>query len=322
MTIRRDPNQQLIEFTDFITADGQTLHLDTLTRFLVSDTGYGMAPVKYIDQQGPFQHGRTIHDFRLDQRVIQMVIRENGCSRQQYWNIRANLLNFLRPNRQIASGGFSLGTLVKTFPDGSKRAIDVTVEEGPEFKAREVGKWDEWAIYETLRFIAPDPTFYDPTQNTVDFGGVKVVRDQVTFPVEFDDTHIIFDVGDDTSLSPVDITYDGTWLSYPIITLTGPMTGPVITNTTTGDKVDLTAYTIIATDVVTIDLSFGRKTITSIINGNLLGYLSTDSDLATFHIACHPDAPNGVNNIEIVAEDQVLGITAASIAYWTRYIGI
>jgi len=288
----------LIELTSYHSPDGQIFRFDSTDRFLISEAGNGMPPIKYIEARGPFQHGKTLYDYRLDARTIQIVFRENACSRSAYWANRANVLNILRPNRQLVDT-FALGHLLKVLPDGSQRQIDVIIDAGPDFRAREPGKWDEWSVHESLKFIAPDPTFYDPTQivNTV-----------------YHSSHALFHAWT--------INYTGTWLSYPYIVLLGPLEDPILTNVTTGEKIDLTGYHIAAGETVTLDLQFGYKQITSSVSGNIMAYVSSDSDIATFHLAADPEAAGGVNSFTLTENGGATNATYRSIQYYTRYIGI
>jgi hypothetical protein len=256
-----------------------------------------MPPLKHIDQTGPFQHGKTIYDYRLEPRIIQLVFRENAQNRQGYWDVRANILNFLRINRQSTTG-FNLGTLRKITPNGAKRDINVIVEQGPEFRAREVGRWDEWSILETVRFIAPDPTFYDPAVVSA--------------------TH----VAGGGAIADFAITYPGTWLAYPSIVVTGPIDDLVITNVETGEVLDLTGYILAAGRTITFDLTFGQKTVTESVAGNIIGFLTDDSDLTTFHLATDPEVAGGLNTIEVAGSAINNGVTSVQFDYYTRYIGI
>jgi len=330
--------KRVAELTEYQSPDGEVFRFYGANRFLLTEEGYGMPGIEYIQQKGPFQHGSTYLDYRLQPRVIQWLYREQSCSREEWWNIRSGLLNYLRPNRQ-AVGSFSLGTLVKELTDGSQRAIDVALEQGPTFVARNLETWDEWAIQETIRFIAPDPTFYDPDQKQALWsiagptgtggGGSWTTTTElifpITFPILFGTVAEIVETGTgaEGEIGGVDfsgITYPGTWHSYPVITLTGPMDGPVINNITLGQKITLLT-SISSGEVITIDLSYGHKTVESSTRGNMIGSVTEDSDLATWRIAPEPEAPYGNNVIYITATD----VTAASnvtMDYYIRYVGI
>lgn len=314
-----------VEFTEYITPDNLTYRFDTRTdKFLISESGLGMPPIEYITQRGPYQHGHTIIDYRLGPRVIQMLHRRNGCSRIEYWNNRADLLNFLRPNRQTL-GTFYNGTLRKVLPDGSKRDIDVMIEQGPVFEPRDPNRWDEWGFTETLRFIASDPTFYDPTAICTTWG--LSTSDNWVLPWVFGSavsggityTGLLF--GSLIINNDVTITYTGTWMTYPSISITGPIEGADITNTTTGEHIKLD-YFIPSGITVTISLQYGNKTVVDNNGQNLIGSVTADSDLATFHIAADPEAAGGVNVINATGVGAQVGTTEIALSYYTRYIGI
>lgn len=306
-----------IEFTEYYAPDGTKFRFDNHYRFFMSGEGYGMPGLDYISQKAPLQHGETIYDYRLQPRIIQLSMRENACNRQGYWDSRANLLNILRPNRQYLNQ-FELGVLRKILPNGNKRDIKAIIQEGPAFPAGDGGRWDAHAITETLRFICPDPTFYDPTLDEVYY--MTTSDAHFVLPFEFDGGDIVF--ADRAEIISVNVSYTGTWISYPVITIVGPINAIVITNESTGEVISMAAYNILDGEEVTIDLSFGYKTVTSSINGNILGYVSPGSDLATFGIVPDPTVPGGVNVISVTGSGTTPGITNLIVRYYTRYIGI
>lgn len=70
-------------------------------RMLRSYSGFGLSPLHFIVQRGPYQDGDTALDMRLDPRVVQLVIAEPLFRRQDYWDRRNDLLDLLRPNRSF-----------------------------------------------------------------------------------------------------------------------------------------------------------------------------------------------------------------------------
>ena len=304
------------EWESYISPDGVEYPFHTphsLGRWIVSQTGWGTPPIEYITQRGPFQHGVTVKDFFLQPRVIQLLIRQAFCDRDEWWDGRAALLNEIRPNRQTISTAVVPGRLQRCLPDGTLRAIEVFISDGPRFEQRVVNTWDEWAFQEVLRFIAHDPVIFDPTRNDVNF---TIVLDSelvfpITFPIEFGPGEV-----DDT----LNINYVGTWESLPIIVITGPIEEPRIDNLTTGEKLEF-SIDIDPGQVVTIDLSYGSKTVVDQAGNNLIGGLTADSDLATFHIAPDPEAPLGVNQMRLQGM-HATGVTDIEIRYFDRYFGI
>ena len=304
------------EWESYISPDGVEYPFHTphnLGRWIVSQTGWGTPPIEYITQRGPFQHGVTVKDFFLQPRVIQLLIRQAFCDRDEWWDGRAALLNEIRPNRQTISTAVVPGRLQRCLPDGTLRAIEVFISDGPRFEQRQVNTWDEWAFQEVLRFVAHDPVIFDPTRNDVNF---TIVLDgelvfPITFPIEFGPGEV-----DDT----LNINYVGTWESLPIIVITGPIEQPRIDNLTTGEKLEF-SIDIDPGQVVTVDLSYGSKTVLDQDGNNLIGGLTADSDLATFHIAPDPEAPLGVNQMRLQGM-HATGATDIEIRYFDRYFGI
>ena len=305
----------VLEFTEYIAPDGTVFPFDTIDRFLMSEEGLGMPPIEYITQKGPYQHGATLIDYRLQPRTIQLLLRQDSCSRTDYWNNRAALLNAIRPNRYVGLN-YGPGVLRKKFEDGKIRDIQVTIEQGPVFTARSLDRWDEYGYTETIRFIAYDPIFYDPAINTVTYATAPEDFLELVFPIDFP---IEFSSSYFASGS-VPLTYSGTWFSFPQIVITGPQKSIDIQNLSTGERIFID-YDISNGEIVTINLDYGNKTVSNNFGTNLIGTVSTDSDLATFHIAPAPEVASGINNISVIST----GNTSSSkieLKYTTRYIGL
>lgn len=301
----------LAEFSQFITADGTVYPLDGLVErsLVVQPEGQGMPSIDYITQKGPLQHGETVIAYKLKPRVIQMVFRRNAKDRQGYWNARAELLDILRPNRLVVGTIPTSGVLRKILPNHAIRDINVLIDTGPIF-AQSADVWDEWSYQEALRFIAYDPTYYDPTSIMIT-QSVAVVT-QIVFPISFP---ISFGSGHKASI--VNTTYLGTWLSYPVIKIYGPLNTLVLDNLTTGEQIQFT-HALSAGEIVTIDLRFGYKTVTDANGINLIG--STDGDLGTFHLEAAPLASGGVNQLQFYIASAGTGYV--TLEYLTRYIGV
>ncbi len=282
-------------------------------RFVMSFSGFGTPPIEYITQRGPFQDGETVKDFFLRPRVIQMLLRQNFCDRDGWWGGRASILDEIRPNRQATATAVLPGVLRMVKTDGSVRDLNVFIQEGLRFEPRQSNQWDEWSFQEILRFIAHNPIIFDPTR--VDFAFTIVLDADLVFPITFP---ITFGAGE-IDLTP-NINYTGTWSSLPIIVVTGPIEDFRIDNITTGEKLEFSAD-VDPGRIVTIDTTEGVKTVTDDLGNNLIGILTSDSDLATFHIAPDPEAPLGVNAMRLRGMHPTAA-TEVEVRYFTRFFGI
>lgn len=300
----------------YITPDNREYQLitpHTPGRHVLSFQGLGTPPIEYVTQRGPFQDGETVKDFFLRPRTVQILERQNFCDRDAWWNGRSDILNEIRPNRQTTPDGTTPGTLRFFRTDGTARDLRVFISTGPVFEPRVSNQWDEWSFQELLRFIAHDPILFSTTQTVSAF--VIALDADLVFPITFP---ISFGAGlvDDT----LNITYDGTWETFPIITIVGPIKTPRIDNNTTGEKLEFT-IDIAVGQTVTIDLTEGVKTVVDQAGNNLIGGLTTNSDLGSFHIAPDPEATNGLNVIRLRGSEPT-GATSVSLSFFVRFYGM
>ncbi len=288
---------------------------NSIDRFLLSTaTGTGMPDIEYITQRGPYQHGETVLDYRLRPRTIQLNHRRNACDRYSYWEVRADMLNLMRPNYHLGDQ-FGPGRLRKILPDGSIRDIYVLFDDGLPFSSSS-SVWDEFSVEEQIRWIAHDPIFFNPDGSSQEWTLTDLDHWILpwTFPGEF-----LF--GSGVLSETIDITYTGTWLTYPTVVFVGPMITPRIENLTTDEKIELN-YIIPSGRYVTVDLGYGNKTVTDDLGTNLFGVITSDSDLAEFHLAPHPEATNGVNQIRVVASGLTVGVSSVYLYWNEKYIGM
>jgi hypothetical protein len=116
--------------------------------------------------------------------------------------------------------------------------------------------------------------------------------------------------------------YDGDVASFPsIIRITGPITNPVITNQSTGEKLDFTGTTIAGGDYYDIDLRYGLKTIVDASGNDVFSDLTSDSDHATWHIAADDEVTDGINTVRVQGSS-ITASTKIEINYLNRYGGI
>ncbi len=116
------------------------------------------------------------------------------------------------------------------------------------------------------------------------------------------------------------ISYDGDYATYPVITIAGPISNPVITNQTTGETLSFFGGAIADGESWTIDTRYGRKSATDANGNSVLQYISDDSNLATFHIEASPLAAGGTN-ILVFGGEHTGTATSIEISYNARYMG-
>lgn len=276
--------------------NGTNPSLGVTLRYL-GDQGFGMAPMHRITQRGPLQHGDSDIDFRLDPRILQLPLIIEASTIGAGYSAREALTKIFTP----ANGA---GTLRIT-SDGFDRAIDCVTLGGMEFNAEPA---QGWHVRTVVQLRASDPTWYNPTAVS---GGAtpSIAGTPTSVPLT-----IPWVAGASTINSTITLNNLGTWISYPIITVIGPVSNLVITNTTTGDKIEV-GSTISSGDTWTFDLRYGRKTVIDQTGANKASSITADSSLATFAIL------RGANAITVTGTSTG-SATQASIIYYTRYVGV
>jgi hypothetical protein len=184
----------------------------------------------------------------------------------------------------------------------------------PEFVIPSNNEWDEFGFTEVIQFMAFDPIFFDPDKKILelqlpDSGGE--LQFAVEFPIEFSEAAFV---------AANNLPYGGTYKSYPTIYLTGPMRRPIISNVTTQEFIELDTE-IVANRTIIISLTPGAKTVIDDAGNNLIGTVTPESDLATFHLEPSPLAVGGVNEIGFTA-NLTDSNSVAAIHWFDKYIGI
>ncbi len=280
---------------------------DSLPLSVIEYSGLGIAPVDQRTSHGPLQHGETLVAARLKSRIVTLKLKISGSSASDLWAQRSLYASMMN---QINTTFY----LDVTTDDGSTKRLNVAYYQGLEL-SREARFSRAPVVVEVLQLIANDPIFYDINPIVYNFG---ISGGGIGTPVP---TTIPSTVGSSTVNSTQVITYEGTWEEYPTIRIIGPIEDCVITNTSTNEKLDFTGTSIGNDDWYEIDLRYGFKTVVDSAGNNRIASLTGDSDLATWHLAPHPEAIDGNNSIRVQGVSAT-GDTNVSITYYTRYIGL
>lgn len=300
---------KIYEVLELTTADGQKYSLtDGYQRFVLSTPGeWGLPPIDFQTRRAYKQDGVTEVSYRLNSRSFGLSTRHvPGCSREDYWAMRAALLDTCRPNR----GGQITLTLKRG--DNSKRAIKGRFL-SPTFPEVENTTWDEWGFTELLQFEAFDPIWFDPSIiSEIIEKQVSVL--QLTFPITFP---ILFNSAG--YWRQYTINYLGTWYSYPTFVIDGPFTRLRIRHEELGKEI-IYYGSLPAGKSLTLNLN--DNTIVDSDGINRIGYLTPTSDLQALRIEPDPVVAGGVNTLSFYLENNDPLTTLVEMSYYTRYIGI
>lgn len=268
--------------------------------------GLGMSPLHRLNERSPSQHGDSDMGFRLDPRIFSLIFAIQSTSMSDFDDRRASLLRYLRPTIDEFALHFTLD-------NGDVRRIDAVLLDAP--MSVDYGGVPRLSRY-GFQFRAANPTFYHPTDDVVTFG-LAAGGDGLDIPLT-----IPMSVGQSDLDQTNTITYEGTWLTYPIITINGPISDAIIENETTDESLDFTGTTISSSDYYTIDCRWGYKTVEDSSGTNKIADLTSDSDLATFHLEAPTGGATGKGNSIKVTGNTVNADTEIFIRYNKRYMGI
>ena len=283
--------------------------------YFQGDDGLGMSPLHRLIERGPLQHGETDRGFRLDPRFFRLFLDVEGSSWENLWTKRNSLLDIFRPTNDpvIVRWTFDPDAAGLGGFDSTIRQIDAFLEGDMKMPS---SRREAFAQKVVVGLKANDPTFYDPTAIAVTFQLGGASGSNMPVPSE-----VPTEIGGSTIDQSTAVNYTGNVQSYPVIRVTGPITDPVITNNTIGLGLDFTGTTIAGGDYYDIDLRYGEKSVEDSSGDNQLADLVNSSDFATWRLETSPDAPSGINSIN-VAGTAATSSTKVELTYWVRYIGI
>ena len=256
------------EVEQIITPDGEMFTLgNAFDEAVIAIGGRGMPGVDYQVEQGYMQPWPVVRGWKLEARAIALQVVLGATDRADYWARRQRLMDHLRFNR---GGPF---TLRHVRGDGRRVDIRAYPDSSPVFA-------DDFAWASTqvdIDLIAFDPLFED-TDWTIEDASVTIYE-ELEFPATFP---ILFDA--DVSNITLNITYTGTFVTYPVIEITGPYTWLSLTNTATGAYIKL-QVAITAGEQRILDLTPGAQTLTDADGNDKFGELVLpESNLVHFNL--------------------------------------
>lgn len=293
-----------------IVANSTRLDISDINNFMwQSHAGFGLAPVHRQTIRGPQQSGDTDMGFLLDPRNIMLSIRIMGTSLDDLFSKQAQLLQMTAPSASALSLCFT------RLASGIVRQIDGYAVGGLDFASAQRGGF---TLVTPIMIRSNDPTWYDPTTGFVGFsvgGGSGTLAVPLAVPIN---------VGASTINASQAINYAGTADSYPFMTITGPITNPILTvaDGTNTYALDFTGVTIAGGDTRVIDTRYPNKTVVDASGTNKVGDLTTASALATLKITKLSPGETTHANTVTISGSSVNSATRIDVNYFTRFIGV
>lgn len=292
----------------YLAPDGTRFYMFDEKRAAQSWQNLGHPDITFIEDSGPNQHGTTVRDWRAQARTISLEYFDQGCYGRQC--LYSEVVNAIRLTRQNQPGYLRIIN-----QDTSLVEIPAWIQQGPK------GNWNiqdglgKDKIRPILQFYCNDPIWREVQQETL----VLTLEEAgcIGYNADIGSLEMCLPACLGTSLlsADVDICYNGTWPGDQItITIVGPADAPLITNVTTGKSIQLN-YNIGSNETVTITILPESTSVTSNINGDIIGTVTNLSDLVNFQLE-----PKSINNIEFFASNAIDGSTAMVFSYYIRHL--
>lgn len=274
--------------------------------YIVGSISWGLSPSHQLTQRGPFQNGDTYVGYRLDPRVFQIPIVVPASSAEDMFTKRAAISKIFRMGDDEVQ-------LRLSWTDGSttyERSILGRIVGGLSLDTDSTS----YNIKATIQIKANDPTWFD-TYGTYVVLSNRVAGTPTPYPKPYPVTYGAVSINQDT-----EIIYDGSADAYPIIQVSGPVTGLALVDTL-GHTISVPG-TIAAGDTWTFDLTYGQYTVTDSAGANQFSALSIGSDLVNWRIYTESaDVAGGINTVSVSGTGTSVQ-TNITLFFTSRYIGV
>jgi hypothetical protein len=278
--------------------------------FVLSAGNFGAPPTSYQTRKRFQAIGERVLGYQIAPRLLSFnLYKPSQERRSDYWAARAEVLAFIRANRGRL-------TLSVGFANGNKRSIYVRPDSGLEFAPPEADEGVQDYFDQAINLIAHDPIRFDPETSSLSPIASTSAETAVPtiVPTPIGSSGDYFDTGA--------IDYNGTWETYPTLTLQGPFntativcdfmgaTIQILSPCATGDSRIITLYP----DELSVQDSAGNSKFTE---------LSTDTNLLDFKLVPASELDTGEEqSIRCIMTGAVPGTSSFTVAYNERYYGI
>lgn len=269
--------------------------------------GLGAPVVQWITNQNA-RVGERVVGFRIPPRLVSLSLyRRSVPTISQYHALRAQLIEMVNP---LNSDPLYFDVHLA---NGQRRRLNLRYDSGADFAAQNIEELANFNINATLSFIAHDPFFYDPIEESFDFTATEIgaLFYPFEYPIEYSGSGVSF-VSDELNYIGQNL-----WRTYPRIVIDGPYSTATVTNEATGAFFELTVA-IDAGEQRIISLSELERSIVDENGDSRFGELSDESTLLNFFIS-----PNVTpQRVRISLSGAESGVSAASLSYNRRFFGI
>lgn len=224
----------------WIEPDGTEHHLDGTEGVAVEIASTLGAPVvEIVSAPRPFRSGARTRRANIRTRPVDLTLEVSGASASQVLQRLDALAHWLDPTR-------GEGRLRVRRQDGAIRDLWCRRSAGLDFDYREGVPL--WQVVTVAVEAIDDPYVYDSTATVVTYttGAPLSFFDPPFFPLKLTSSTVFVGPSDAT------LDNDGTAEAWPVWTITGPGTDPVVRNLTTG-KAFAFAFTLTAGDQLIVD---------------------------------------------------------------------
>lgn len=130
-----------------------------------SAQGFGMPPIRIIEQRGPLQQGATTLDYRYLTRVLQVVISKRLACTLDLADRRWDIIDMLRPSRSFAPGNCPCPLIYRKWLPGGKavRGTDLELTNGSALVLSLTGRFVHYGLREGSQFTISNSTGDDGT---------------------------------------------------------------------------------------------------------------------------------------------------------------
>lgn len=284
------------EAMQWVDANGVVYPLtDSGSKVLKGVEGRFMPPVSFIEEEVPLQPGARLRGSKTLPREVTLPMLFQSSDEA---SLRAALRAWLG-RLNVDKGA---GKLRVVGPAGDARELTCRYAGGMEIIESE-GTWGPTWQKAIVVFRAVDPYWYDGADTVATYVlGAPAFTFFPFFPLQVSASEVL--------ASPT-VTNDGDVKAWPRWVITGPGVDPVLINSTTGERLAITA-TLAAGETITIDTAPGVKTVKGPTGASIFGSLGAGSVLWALAqganvLSLQFSGANGSSSVELRYRRRFLG---------------